>query len=176
MLLPSCVRMAPPPATQQTRARTRTRTGASNRQHQQQQTEQAAPTANSTLLWPRPAPHCLVLVARHLDDEHDNGRCVSTVRHALRMLGACCTLMHQGAVGLRGGCQRDWVGTSAPSPTPSPKPQPVTQSLSLRQVSQSGRAAGQSGRLSCRVARNVQPTCPPALPPGAAQWVVSVGV
>lgn len=155
MLLPSCVRMAPPPATQQTRARTRTRTGASNRQHQQQQTEQAAPTANSTLLWPRPAPHCLVLVARHLDDEHDNGRCVSTVRHALRVLAACCTLMHQGAVGLRGGCQRDWVGTSASSPTPSPKPQPVTQSLSspsVKSVRQGSRAVGQaqlSGGKEC---------------------------
>lgn len=45
--------------------------------------EQAAPTANSTLLWPRPAPHCLVLVARHLDEEHDNGRCVSTIRYSM---------------------------------------------------------------------------------------------
>ena len=50
---------------------------------------------------------------------------------AVRTAYACCTLLHQGAMGLRGrqgGCKRDWVGTPFCS-RPTPKPQPVTQSL-----------------------------------------------
>lgn len=74
----------------------------------------------------------------------------------------CCTLMHQGAVGLRGGCERDlgW----APSPLPRPTPPEPSVLQSPQNSLKSGMAAGQSGRLSCRVARNVQPTCPPAPP------------
>lgn len=83
--------------------------------------------------------------------------------------------MHQGAVGLRGGCQRDWVGTSAPSPTPSPVPQPVNQSLSVSQVSQSGRAAGQVGQAELsggkECAAHLSSCTPPVLPSGWCQWV-----
>lgn len=77
--------------------------------------------------------------------------------------------MHQGAVGLRGGVRaRIGVGTSGPRPTPLPQsPRPDTQSLSVKSVSHSVSQAGQQGSRAgsaCRVARNVQPTCPPALP------------
>lgn len=153
--------------------------GASNRQHQQQQMSKLHPRPTPLLLWPRPAPHCLVLVARHLGDEHDNGRCVSTAQHALRMLAACCILMHQGAVGLRGGCQRDWVGTSAPpSPTPSPNTtasHPVNLSQVSQSVSQSGRAAGQVGQAQLsggkECAAHLSSCTPPVLPSGWCQWV-----
>lgn len=81
---------------------------------------------------------------------------------------ACCTLMHQGPWACMVCAERDWGGRpSALRPTP--------YTTARHSPSQAGRAAGQSGRLSCRVARNVQPTCPPALPQvlpsGWCQWV-----
>lgn len=87
MLLPSCVRMAPPPAMQRTR--TRTRTGASsNRQHQQQQTEQAAPTALlhfAVATPPRPTAsfslHGTLMMSRTTA-----GVYLLTVQHALLLL------------------------------------------------------------------------------------------
>lgn len=50
----------------------------------------------------------------------------------------------------------------APRP-PQYRSQSTSHSPSVKSVSQAGQQ-GKSGRLSCRVARNVQPTCPPALP------------
>lgn len=100
---------------------------------------------------------------------------------ALRML-ACCTLMHQGAVGVRGGVRATiGVGTSARSPTPLPRnPQPVSHSVTLLQVkssqsvSQSGRTPGQSGRLSLsggkECAAHLSSCTPPVLPSGWCQW------
>lgn len=64
------------------------------------------------------------------------------------------------------GCERQlgWaLLLLAPPPSPITHSQSLTPSLSVKSVSQAGQQGSRAGS-ACRVARNVQPTCPPALP------------
>lgn len=85
------------------------------------------------------------------------------------VLYVCCTLMHQGAVGFRGGCERE-LGWTPLLLVPPPSPNTAaSHSVTLRQVSQSvrqsSRAVGQAelaGGKEC--AAHLSSCTPPVLP------------
>lgn len=135
-------------------------------------TEQAAPTAYSTPAVSTPrSPTASASFSLHgtlMSCRTTAGVCVRcSVQHA--PAHACCTLTHQGAVGLRvvgAGVTCVWALLCSRSTPPWDGPQFVSRSVTLS-ISQSVSQAWQQGSRAgsaCRVARNVQPTCPPALP------------